>query len=388
LDLEDESYKKMIYLDFAATTKPNNEVLKVFNEINIKFWANPDSLHDFGIKAEAVLEHSRKNILENFNAKDEYKLIFTSSATESNNTIIKSVANTCQNRGKHILTTNIEHPSVMEVMFFLQKTGFNVEFLPVNDKGMVTVEQVKKAVKNETILICIMHVNNEIGSINEILKISDAVKSINKTAIFHSDCSQSVGKLPVNLQNSSIDFISFSGHKIECVKGIGAIIFRKNLSVMPLLHGGNQEFGFRGGTGNPAMAATLTKAVKIAEKNRLQNFEKVQNLQKILLNELQKIPQIHINSSKNNSPFIVNFSVPKFKSEIILRALSSEKEIYISTISACSSKKIKESYVIKAITNDENLAKSSLRASLSAELSENDVLIFAEELKNIMKNYN
>jgi cysteine desulfurase len=377
----------MIYLDFAATSKPSKDVLDVFYEVNTKFWANSDSLHDEGIKAEAVLELSRKNILEIFDAKSQYNLIFSSGATESNNTIIKSVANMRQNYGKHILTTNVEHPSVMETMFFLQKIGFNVEFLPVNDKGMVTVEQIKKAVKNDTIFICIMHVNNEIGSINEIFKIADAVKSINKTTIFHSDCSQSVGKLPINLQNSSIDFISFSGHKIECIKGIGALIFRKKISIFPMVLGGMQELGFRAGTTNPAAAAALAKSIKITMKNQKENYEKVLYLQNILLENLQKIPEIHINSSKNNSPFIVNFSVPKFKSEIVLRALS-EKEIYISTVSACSSKKSKESYVIKAIKKNEKLAKSSLRVSLSANLSKNDIFIFIDELKNIIKNHN
>jgi len=373
----------MIYLDFAATTKPSSEVLEIFNEVNAKFWANPDSLHNFGIKAEAVLEHSRKNILECFNAQNEYNLIFTSSATESNNTIIKSVANLRQKQGKHIITTNIEHPSVREVVLNLQKSGFDVEFLPVNEKGAVFVEQVKNAVKNDTILVSIMHVNNEIGSINEIFDIAKAIKKINKNIMFHADCSQSVGKLPVNLQNSTIDFISFSGHKIECVKGVGAIICKKNFNIQPLLHGGNQEFGLRAGTTNPATAAALAKSVKTAVKNQKENFEKVKKIQKILLNEFKKNPEIIINSPENNSPFIVNFSVLKHKSETILRALS-EKEIYISTISACSAKKSAESYVIKAITDDAQRPKSSLRVSLSADLNENDIFTFVNELKNIM----
>lgn len=373
----------MIYLDFAATTKPSAEVLEIFNEVNAKFWANPDSLHNLGIKAEAVLEHSRKNILEYFYA-DNYNLIFTSSATESNNTIIKSVANLRQNQGKHIITTNIEHPSVREVMLNLQQSGFNVEFLPVNEKGVVSVEQVKNAVKNDTVLVSIMHANNEIGAINNIFEIARAVKEKNKITMFHADCSQSVGKLPINLQNSDMDFISFSGHKIECVKGVGAIICKKNLNIQPLLHGGNQEFGLRAGTGNPATAAALAKSVKIAVKKQKQNFEKAKKLQKILLEELQKIPQIIINSPEFNSPFIVNFSVLQHKSETILRALS-DKEIYISTISACSAKKSAESYVIKAITNNENRSKSSLRVSLSADLSEKDILIFVNELKNIIE---
>lgn len=374
----------MIYLDFAATTKPSREVIEIFNEVNEKFWANPDSLHNLGIKAESVLEHSRKNILESFNAQDKYNLIFTSSATESNNTIIKSVANLRKNLGLHIVTTNIEHPSVREVMLNLEKNGFNVEFIPVNEQGKVYAEQIKNAIENDTILISIMNVNNEIGSINDIFEIANTVKSVNKNIMFHADCSQSVGKLPINLKNSNIDFITFSGHKIECIKGVGAIIFKKNLNILPLLSGGNQEFGFRAGTANPANAAALAKAVKIAVKNQKTNFEKTKNLQKTLINELKKIPEIIINSPENNSPFIVNFSVLKHKSETILRALS-EKEIYISTISACSAKKSAESYVINAITNSAHRAKSSLRVSLSADLTENDIFVFVNELKNILE---
>ena len=364
----------MIYLDFAATTKPSKEAIDIFNEVSAKFWANPDSLHDLGIKAEAVLELSRKNVSECFSAGKDYDLIFTSSATESNDIILKNAVNLRKKFGKHILTSNIEHPSVREVMFLFQEEGFCVEFLPVNERGEVSVEQVRNAVKNDTILVSIMQVNNEIGSINDIFEIAEAVKAVNKNVLFHSDCSQSVGKLPINLLNSAVDFISFSGHKIECVRGVAAIIHKKNIAISPL-------FQYK----NPAMTAALAKSLKIAEKNREENFEKVKKLQKILLEELNKIPQISINSSENNLPHIVNFSVLKHKSETILRALSA-KEIYISTVSACSAKKSNESYVIKAITGDEKRAKSSLRVSLSAEICENDILTFISELKNILKN--
>ena len=374
----------MIYLDFAATTKPSKEAIDIFNEVSAKFWANPDSLHDLGIKAEAVLELSRKNVSECFSAGKDYDLIFTSSATESNDIILKNAVNLRKKFGKHILTSNIEHPSVREVMFLFQEEGFCVEFLPVNERGEVSVEQVRNAVKNDTILVSIMQVNNEIGSINDIFEIAEAVKAVNKNVLFHSDCSQSVGKLPINLQNSAVDFISFSGHKIECVRGVAAIIHKKNIAISPL-------FQYK----NPAMTAALAKSLKIAEKNREENFEKVKKLQKILLEELLKIncgriisaptKLISINSSENNLPHIVNFSVLKHKSETILRALSA-KEIYISTISACSAKKSNESYVIKAITGDEKRAKSSLRVSLSAEICENDILTFISELKNILKN--
>jgi cysteine desulfurase len=373
----------MIYLDSAATTKPSKDVLDIFFEVNMKFWANPASLHNEGIKAEAVLEEARKNILENLNAKKQYNLIFTSGATESNNTIIKSIANMNKNGKKHIISSNIEHPSVREVLFFLQKEGFCVEFMPVNQNGMVSVEQIKKAVKNDTILVSIMHVNNEVGSINDIFEIAKAVKEKNKKTIFHSDFSQSIGKLNINLDNSKIDAVSFSGHKIECVKGIGAIVFRKNILLSSLLLGGTQELGLRAGTANPAAAATLAKAVKISVKNQKENYEKVLLLQNILLENLQKIPEIQINSPKNNSPFILNFSVAKSNAETILRALS-EKEIYVSTVSACSSKKNNESYVIKTITNDNKRSKSAIRISLAANLSENDILTFVEELKNII----
>ncbi|MDR0304950.1 MAG: cysteine desulfurase [Chitinispirillales bacterium] len=376
----------MIYLDFAATSKPSKEVLDVFLEVNTKFWANPASLHDEGIKTEAVLQEARKNILQNFDTKKRYDLIFTSGATESNNFIIKSVENLNKNGKKHIISSNIEHPSIREVLFYLQKEGFYVEFLPVNQNGMISVEQIRNAVKNDTILISIMHVNNEIGSINDVFEIAKAVKEKNRNIFFHSDFSQSVGKLNTNLDDSEIDAVSFSGHKIQSVKGIGAAIFRKNVSLSPLLLGGAQEFGLRAGTSNLAGAVALAKAVKTVIKTQKENYEKVSRFQNVLFENLQNIPEIQINSPRNNSPFIINFSVKNLKSETILRALS-EKKIYVSTVSACSSKKNNESYVIKAITNNINRAKSSVRVSLSESLSENDIFIFIDELKNIIENY-
>jgi cysteine desulfurase len=380
----------MIYLDFAATTKPSREVIDIFAEVNKKFWANPDSMHDLGIKAEAVLAHSRKTILDCFSVSpNEYNLIFTSSATESNNLAIKSVANLRKNTKKHIISSDIEHPSVREVLFFLQKEGFNVEFLPVNENGTASLEQIEKAVTKDTALVSIMHVNNEIGSVNDVFELAKTVKRKNKQTLFHSDFSQSVGKLPVGLSGAEIDFISFSGHKIECVKGVGALIYKKNIAISPQLHGGSQEFGFRASTSNTAAAAALAKSVKTAIKNQKENYKKALNLQKILLENLSQIPAIQINTPINenkpfaSSPFILNFSVTKQKSETILRALS-QKEIYISTVSACSAKKAKESYVVKAITNDGKRAESSLRVSLSAETTEAEILIFVEELKRIL----
>jgi len=372
----------MIYLDFAATTKPSGEVIDVFSEVNRNFWANPDSMHDLGIKADAVLSHSRKSILESFNAESEYNLIFTSSATESNNLAIKSAVYKKLGK-KHIISSNIEHPSVREVLFFLEKEGFEAEFLPVNKNGSVMAEQVEKAIRSDTALISIMHVNNEIGSINEVFETAKIIKEKNKGVLFHSDFSQSVGKIPTELKNCNIDLISFSGHKIECVKGTGALIFKKNIRINPLLHGGSQEFGFRASTTNPAAAAALAKSVKTAVKMQKERYETVRNLQKILIENLLQIPAIQINTPENASPFIVNFSVKKIKSETLLRALS-QKKIYVSTVSACSAKKAKESYVIKALTDDEKRAASSIRVSLSAETSEKELLIFTEELKNAL----
>ena len=387
----------MIYLDFAATTKPSAEATEIFAEINQKFWANPNSMHDLGIKAEAVLSLARKTILESFftpvcrdvmyyvspNAAEQYNVIFTSSATESNNLIIKSVIS--RNSNKQFITSNIEHPSVREVFLSSLPDGRFV-FLDVDENGTVPFDTLEKAITPDTALVSIMHVNNEIGSINDVFEMAKIVKRKNKSTLFHSDFSQSVGKIPVDLLlNSDIDFISFSGHKIECVKGIGALIFKKNIQINPLFHGGGQEFGFRASTSNTAAAAALAKSVKTAIKLQKERYEKVQILQKILLDNLSQLPAIQINTPKNSSPYIVNFSVIKQKSETILRALS-QKEIYISTVSACSAKKNRESYVVKALTGDSKRAESSLRVSLSAETTENEILTFVDELKTILKN--
>lgn len=372
---------KMIYLDNSATTKPFDEVVESFVKVSKAFYGNPSSIHQLGLEAERLMVKAKEQ-MANLLEVSEQEIIFNSGGTEGNNTAIKGVALQHQGRGKHIITSSIEHPSVLEACESLEALGFSVTYLPVNEEGVVSVSDVKAAITDETILISIMHVNNELGSIQPIVEIGKIAKQFPKL-YFHVDNVQGFGKVSLDLESSGIDLCTFSGHKIHGLNGTGMLYIKKGTSIFPLLHGGEQELRYRSGTENLAGIVAFVKASRMILEEYKAKRNKLVILQEKLRNLLSTNDSIVTNSPANHAPHIINFSIPGFKPEVVIHALG-EKGIYISTKSACSSKKPDESAVLAACGLPKDVATSALRVSLSYQNSEEDIEIFYSTLCEII----
>ena len=371
----------MIYLDYAATSPLEKEVLDTFNAINNRFFANTSSSHKLGFEVALLESKARKQIASLFSCK-ENEVIFTSGATESNNMAIKGIALKYANRGKHIITSLGEHSSVLNCFKQLEtEFGFRVTYLPLQDNGEIYYNDLEKSMTDETILVSLMSVNNEVGSIHNIKLISDIVKKYNK-AFLHVDATQSIGKIDIDFSN--VDLISLSAHKINGFKGSGLLIKKSRADLFPLFNGGGQEFSYRPGTNNFAYEVCLAKVLRIAFENQKSRYDYVKKLNDLLRKELSSIPEIKFNSPDNASPYILNFYVNK-KASVVSEALSN-KDIYVSTQSACSSKKTKYSHVLQAMGRSIVESENSIRVSLSYLYKEEDIINFVNELKNILKN--
>ncbi|MDM5299096.1 cysteine desulfurase family protein [Bacillus pumilus] len=354
----------MIYLDNSATTKPYPEVLHVYQQVSERFFGNPSSLHQLGIDASRLLNETRKQILHCTGFK-QYEIIFTSGATEANNLAIKGAALAKMNRGKHIVTTEIEHPSVTESFEQLRTLfGFDISYIPVNEQGHIDMTHLKEILRPDTVLVSIMHVNNETGAIQPIEAAAAIIREYAKNALFHVDAVQGLGKVTMN-QQTDIDLLTMSGHKIHGLKGTGALFLKKGTVLAPLITGGGQEFGLRSGTENPAGAVSLAKAVKQSFEHLEQHHHEMLAMKTELQKQLVDIEGVVMNTPlKQSAPHIVNISVPGIQIEVLLHMLE-EKGIFVSTTSACSAKKKEPSRVLLAMGKSEEVAKSSLRISLT-----------------------
>ena len=371
----------IIYLDNAATSKVYPEVLDSYNQITLKYFANPSSIHKLGQESNRLLEKSREQILSLLNLT-HHEVIFTSGATEANNLAIKGYALANKSRGNHLITTAVEHPSVLNTFKALEKYGYEVTILPVNKNGIIEVNSLKEAIKDNTILVSVMSVNNETGAINPIKEIGELLKDYPKIA-FHVDMTQAIGKIDIPLEN--IDMFSFSGHKIHALLGSGALIKEKKIILEPIAHGGGQENNLRSGTNTLALSATLAKALRISLKEQKENYNKVSNLRDYLVSYLKDNPDLYcLNSLDNSNPYIVNFSLLNHKASVVVEALSN-KGIMVSSLSACHSKNEDYSYVVLAMNNDMKLAHNTIRVSFSYENTVDDVNALIRGLKQIMK---
>lgn len=370
----------MIYLDYAATTPLNNEVLESFVAFNKKFFANPSSAHKLGAEMSRFESKAREQIASLFGVTSD-EVIFTSGATESNNLAIKGTAFKYQNRGKHIITSKGEHPSVLHTFEQLEETfGFKVTYLNLNEDGTVNLDELEKAMDDETILVSIMAVNNEVGAINDPKVIGKIVHKFPK-AFFHSDATQAIGK--IDLDYSDTDLISLSAHKLNGFKGSGLLIKKKNVDLMPVASGGGQEFGLRSGTNNVPYEMSLAKTLRLAFEKQKEHYDYACFLNNYLREELSKINGITFNSGKKASPFILDIGILK-KASVVSEALSN-KEIYVSTKSACSSKRTPFSHVLKAMGKDELACQNALRISISHLTTKEELTVFVKELKNILE---
>lgn len=371
----------MIYFDNAATTRPSLAVLECFEKENEQCFANPSSRHAYGREAYRKLENARLSILKSLSLSNDYRVLFTSGASESNNLAIKGIAKEYLRRGKRIITTQVEHPSVLETFRSLEKEGFEVIYLPTKEDGTVDPETLKETMNKETILVSIMATNNETGSNNDILALSKIVHSFPK-AFFHVDVTQAIGKR--DLPYSSIDLFSFSGHKIHGLKGTGALILKKNITLLRQIDGGDQEYFFRAGTDNLPGDETLAVALEEATKNLQDNIAHAKEISSFLREGLEKNDEILMNSPLEGSPFILNFSLKRKKASVVTEALSHEG-IYVSSVSACNSKGEPVSYVLEAMGFSKERAMNSIRLSFSRENTLEEAKTFLNTLQNILE---
>lgn len=371
----------MIYFDNAATTRPSLAVLECFEKENEQCFANPSSRHAYGREAYRKLENARLSILKSLSLSNDYRVLFTSGASESNNLAIKGIAKEYLRRGKRIVTTQVEHPSVLEAFRSLEKEGFEVIYLPTKEDGTVDPETLKENMNKETILVSIMATNNETGSNNDILALSKIVHTFPK-AFFHVDVTQAIGKR--DLPYSSIDLFSFSGHKIHGLKGTGALILKKNITLLRQIDGGDQEYFFRAGTDNLPGDETLAVALEEATKNLQDNIAHAKEISSFLREGLEKNDEILMNSPLEGSPFILNFSLKRKKASVVTEALSHEG-IYVSSVSACNSKGEPISYVLEAMGFSKERAMNSIRLSFSRENTLEEAKTFLNTLQNILE---
>lgn len=365
----------MIYLDYSATTPVNEMVLESFNKVSLEYVGNPNSLHKLGNMSHKLMEAATKQVADllGVNANE---VIFTSGASESNNLAIFGVLNQYPSRGKHIVTTKLEHSSILAGMNYLKQNGYKIDYVKINSDGCVDLDDLKRLVTNDTILVSIGEVNSEIGLIQNVNGIGEYLKNFPR-CIFHVDGTQAIGKKKVDLTN--IDLYSFSGHKIYGLKGIGCLVKKQGIELTPIIHGGKSQTIYRSGTPTLALMVSFAKALKLVLEDFNKKYDYVNNLKNELVNGLKNIDGITINSNDNCVPHIVNISISDVKPETMLHALE-EKEIYVSTKTACSSDS-GISLSVYTLTKNEDLAKSSLRISLSYLTTFEEIEIFIKTLK-------
>ncbi|MBP2241419.1 cysteine desulfurase [Cytobacillus eiseniae] len=369
----------MIYFDNSATTKPYKEALASFNKVSTDFYGNPSSLHRLGGQAEQLLLQAREQIAKLLNVQ-KGEVYFTSGGTEGNNLAIKGTALKYRDRGRHIISTAIEHPSVRESMEQLKELGFRITYVPVNKHGIVSIHDIEKAITDDTILVSVMHVNNEIGSIQPIKEIGQLLKRYTKI-LFHVDDVQGIGKVPLHLHDNHIDLCTISGHKFHGLKGTGALFMRQGITITPLFSGGGQEWKHRSGTENVAGMVAMAKALRLTLDKQEINQNRMAEIKDFIRTKLEMIEGVQIHSPHlQSAPHIINFSIKGFKAEVFVHALE-EKEIYVSTTSACSSKTQKASSTLLAMGVPEDEALSSIRISLAYDNTLDEAKKLVEEIK-------
>ncbi len=360
-----------VYLDNSATTKCTKAVVERMNHIMLEEYGNPSSLHNMGMHAEKQIKEAKMVIASSMKVKEK-EIIFTSGGTESDNLAIIGAARAAARRGKHLITTQIEHPAVLESMKYLNEEGFEISYLPVNAEGVLSIEDLKNTIREDTILVSIMHTNNEIGSIQPIHEIGTWLKQNRPDIIFHVDAVQGYGKARIYPSRSGIDLLSVSAHKIHGPKGVGFLYCNEKTRILPLLFGGGQQNAIRPGTENVAGIAGLAQAVQEIYQNLDQDILRMEQLRQLLISEACKLDGVTVNGSKTGAPHIVSLSVADVRSEVLLHALESEG-IYISSGSACASNHPSVSDTLKAIGLKKELLDKTVRFSLSNTTTEEEI---------------
>lgn len=362
----------MIYLDYSATTPPDKRVVDTFSKVAIDYFANSNSLHKIGVKSKELEDYSTEQIAKLLKVKPT-EIIYTSCSSESNNLALKGVCFKYQNRGKHIITTNLEHSSIIATCNYLTKLGFEVEFVDLLEDGTVDIDDLKNKLRDDTILVSISAVDSELGIRQPVEEIGELLKDYPK-CFYHVDCTQAIGK--VNVDFTNIDMASISAHKFYGLKGIGVLIKKENIVIEPLIHGGKSTTVYRSGTPALPLIASLKKALELIIPNIDKNYKHVTKLNEKIVNKLKEYDNIYINSTEKSIKNTINISIDKIKPETFIHALE-ESEIYISTKSACSNANTM-SNSIYAIYHDEKRASSTIRISLSYLTTADDINKFLE----------
>ena len=370
--------ENIIYFDHAATTSPLQEVVSIYNDALKGSFYNPASAHQAGTFVSRELENARNDIIKAFGLNN-YSLVFTSGASEANNLALKGFARRYQKRGRHIITSSFEHPSVTNTLKALENEGFEVTYLSTPN-GQINLKELEKAVRPDTILVSIMAVNNEVGFIQDIKNISKIVRG--KGIKLHIDAVQAVGKIPFNYNDA--DLITVSMHKIGGLKSSGLLLYKKGIELVPQIDGGGQESGIRSGTNDVPMALASSYAVKYALSHQKESYEYCLNLVKPLYEYLQEHIDLYEVNSTIDNPFIVNFSFKNKKASVFVEALSS-RGIMVASKSACSSRLDKGSVTLLALGKSSQLANNAMRLSFSTSNTRAEIKRFIETLEQLVK---
>ena len=366
----------MIYLDNSATTMVDDRVLETFNKVCKNYPGNSNSLHSLGIKSKELEEYATEKISNLLGVKPS-EIIYTSGASESNNTVLKGVASKYKNRGNHIITTPLEHSSILETCKYLENKGFIIDYVKIKDNGLIDIEDLERLLTDNTILVSVAYVDSELGIRQDIDTISKIVKKHPK-CYFHVDATQAIGKIKVD--PTSIDFISMSAHKIFGLKGIGLLIKKDNIVIDNLIHGGKSTTIYRSGTPALPLICSLMKALELVIPNIDKNYEYVSSLSRKIKDNLKKYDNIHINSTENSIPYIINFCVIGVKPETFIHTME-EEDIYLSTKSACSTSDV--SLSVDSIYHNREISMSSIRISLSYKNTEEEIDKFIKAFDKI-----
>lgn len=371
----------MIYLDYAAATPIDNEVLDTYYEISKKYYANPNSSHKMGLEAKELIKECTNNIANTLNVLPE-EIIYTSGATESNNLVIKGICERYKNRGKHILISALEHNSIVSAVTSMSEKGFEVEVIPVTKEGIIDIEALKDMLRKDTILVSICTVDSEIGLKQPLNEISKVLKEYPNT-IFHTDASQAVGK--VDIDYSLVDLATITPHKFYGPTGIGILVKKKNIDLKPQIEGGKSTTIYRSGTPSLPLIAASSKAISLAINNQNNRNNHIKELSNIVKDTLSKYNNVYINNTNDSIPHTINFSIKGIPALEVQRKLE-EHNIYLSTKASCCPIET-PSKLVYALTKDKSLSSSSLRLSISHLTTKEEIDIFLQAFNSIYKEY-
>ena len=361
------------YLDNSATTRCFDEVVRLMHQIMCEDYGTPSSMHHKGVVAEQYVRNARETLARLLKV-NEKEILFTSGGTEADNIALIGTAMANHRRGRHLITTRIEHPAVLQPMAYLENQGFQVTYLPVDREGRISLTDLERAIRPDTILVSIMHTNNEIGSVEPIAEAGALIKRVNPQTLFHVDAVQGFGKFRIYPAKMQVDMLSVSGHKIHGPKGIGFLYIREGAKVNPITYGGGQQKGMRSGTENVPGIAGLARAAELVYADLDQDMERMYGLREMLIQGVSSIEDVRVNGcpGREGAAHIVSLSVRGVRSQVLLQALE-EQGIYVSAGSACSSNKPQTSATLKAIGLERDFLESTIRFSFSVFTTEEEI---------------